>query len=89
MQTIISSKEKGHRYQTRCPYLYALIVVDNPPKKHSSVRMSMKYVYVNVNGDVNAYGMYMGVSAIYGFHEIHRIHAFQLLNFLIAFFQHL
>ena len=27
-----------------------------------------KYVYENVNGDVNANGMYMGECAIYGFH---------------------
>ena len=38
------------------------------PKKHPAVRMSMKYVYENVNGDVNAYGMYMGENTIYGFH---------------------
>ena len=86
MQTLISSIEKRASVSNPMPLPVCTFRCRQFPMKHPSLRMSMKYVYENVNGDVNAYGMYMGVIVICGFHEIHRIHAFHLQNFLIAFF---
>ena len=81
MQTLISSIEKRASVSNPMPLPVCTYRSRQSPKE--------TLLCANVNGDVNAYGMYMGVSALYGFHEIHRIHAFHLQNFLIAFFQHL